>query len=107
MEQITPTITPDRPFCIPTAVWVGAAGLVAALVAIFVLKVAPGTVLTYGLIGLMAFSHLFMHSGHGSHSGHSGHAGNEGRTGAAANVDGPVDVAESKDKHAGHSGGCC
>ena len=107
MGQITPTITEDRPFRVPTAAWVAAAGLVAALVAIFVFKVAMGTVLVYGFIGLMVFSHLFMHGGHGSHGGHGGHAENEQRTGAAANVGGPAGAAESKDKHAGHSGGCC
>jgi hypothetical protein len=51
-------------------VWLIAVGLVSALVALFVFKVALDTVLTYSFIGLMLFSHLFMHGGHGSHSGH-------------------------------------
>ena len=64
------TITPERPLRIPRAIWVIGAGLVAALLAIFVFKVAVGTVFTFSLFGLMAFSHLFMHGGHGSDSGH-------------------------------------
>lgn len=104
MEHTTPTVTPDRPFRIPTTAWVVAAALVAALVAIFVFKVALGTVLIYGLGGLMIFSHLFMHGGHGSHGGHGGHGQ---RTDSATNVDGPAGAAQSKDEHAGHSGGCC
>jgi hypothetical protein len=47
--------------------------LVVGLSAIFVFKVAPGSVLTFGLIGLFMASHLFMHGGHGGHDDHSQH----------------------------------
>ena len=106
MEHTPPTIAEDRPFRIPTAVWLAAASLIAALVAVFVFRVAVGTVLVYGLIGLMVLGHLFMHGGHGSHSGHAGHAGHEGRPGATASVDGPANAAESGGQHTGH-GRCC
>lgn len=88
------TITPDRPVRVHPAVWLIAAGIVAALVAIFVFKVEIGTVFTYGVIGLMALSHLFMHGGHGGHGG------------APAKKDGVVSDRQSKDGQAGHSGSC-
>ncbi len=59
---------------IPTAVWVLLAAVVAALLAIFVFKVAVGTVLTYGFLGLMVLSHFFMHGGHGSHGARTNQA---------------------------------
>ena len=94
------TITPDRPFRIHPAVWLIAAGIIAALAAIFVFKVAVGTVITYGFIGLMLISHLFMHGGHGSHGGHGQHGG------AEAKKDGPAGDNQSDNKQAGQSGGC-
>ncbi len=94
-HQHTPsTITPDRPFRIHPAVWLIAAGIIAALAATFVFKVAVGTVITYGFIGLMAISHLFMHGGHGGHGG------------APANKDGATSDTQSKDGQAGNSGSC-
>jgi len=59
---------------IPTAAWVLLAAVVIALIAIFVVKVAVGTVLTYGFLGLMVLSHLFMHRGHGAHGAHTNQA---------------------------------
>ncbi len=47
--------------------------LLAGLAAIFVLKVDPYTVLSFGLLGLFMASHLFMHGGHGGHEDHSQH----------------------------------
>ena len=91
-----PTLAPDRRSRIPTALWVILAGLAAALVAIFVFKVAVGTVITFGLIGLMMFSHLIMHGGHSSHSTHSDHTSSEAET---------SNDADQKSTHAGH-GGC-
>lgn len=88
------TITPDRPFRIHPAVWLIAAGIIAALAAIFVFKVAVGTVITYGLVGLMIISHLFMHGAHGGHGG------------APANKDGATGDTQSKDGQAGNSGSC-
>lgn len=58
---------PDHPFRIHPAVWLIATGLIAALLAIFVFKVALDTVITYGFLGLMLISHRFRHGGHGSH----------------------------------------
>ncbi len=87
----------EQLFRIPIAVWVIVLGLVAVLLAIFVFKVAVGTALTFGLIGLMVFSHLFMHGGHGSHSSHPGHAGTQSGT--------APDVGQ-RNRHTGHSGGC-
>lgn len=93
-------IEPDRPFRIPPAVWLIGAGLIAALVAFFVFKVAIGTVITYSLIGLMLSSHLFMHGGHGSQGGHS-QSGNP-----PANTAGTVDDKQSNAEQTRQSGGC-
>lgn len=84
---------------IPKAVWFLLAALLLALMAIFIFKVAVGTVVSYGFFGLMIFSHLFMHGGHGSH-------GLDGRQPGKDNsqvVDG-TDPALT-DSHTGH-GGC-
>lgn len=96
MDHTPPTLSSDRPFRIPPAVWLIAAGLVAALVAIFVFKVALDTVFFFSLLGLMLFSHLFMHGGHGSHGGH-------GQPGGA-----PADKDRATDSksNGGHTGGC-
>ncbi|MCL5998028.1 MAG: hypothetical protein M1546_18555 [Chloroflexi bacterium] len=56
-----------------TAMIVVGISLIAGLAAIFVFKVDPGTVLTFGLFGLFMASHLFMHGGHGGHEDHSQH----------------------------------
>ena len=71
MEQHTPTsMGSTRLLGIPTVVWVILFGVAAALVAIFVLKVATSTVLTYGFLSLMLLHHMFMHGGHASHGAH-------------------------------------
>ena len=54
--------------------------LLAGLAAIFVLKVDPYTVLSFGLLGLFMASHLFMHGGHGGHEDHSQHTQPAGQT---------------------------
>lgn len=89
--------TPVRRSGLPLTGWVALAGIAAALVAIFVFNVAVSTVLIYGVVGLMFFSHLFMHGGHGSHGGHSDSTTPPGSTEANAT---------QKSKHTGHSGGC-
>jgi hypothetical protein len=81
---------------IPKAVWIVLAGLGIALVAIFVFKVAVGTVVSYGFFGLMMLSHFFMHGGHGSHGSQPDQQGSQGIENA--------DVLK-KDSHTGH-GGC-
>lgn len=86
----------DRPLRIPPIVWVLGAGLIAALVAIFVFNVAINTVAYYGFIALMIGSHFFMHGSHGGHGGSAGHQ--HGPASNAAEAD--------KNKHAGHTGGC-
>ena len=57
-----PSVT-DRPVRVPPIVWFLGAGLIAALVAVFVFNVALNTVVYYGFIALMFGSHLFMHGG--------------------------------------------
>lgn len=95
MEHQTHSST--RRFGLPLTGWIALASVVAALVAIFVFNVAVSTVLTYGVIGLIFFGHLFMHGGHGSHSGYSGSTTSPSDT--EANI-------KQKTKHTGHSGGC-
>lgn len=84
---------------IPTAVWVLLAAVVIALIAIFVFKVAVGTVLTYGFLGLMVLSHFFMHGGHGSHGSHGA------RTNQADSRVGD-DTKPDQDNTHGRHGGC-
>jgi fatty acid desaturase len=98
MEHNPPTT--DRPFRIPPIVWVLGFGLIAALAAVFIFKVAVSTVVYYGFIALMIGGHFFMH---GSHGGHGSHTENWPRTTSAVD---PTDTTQSKDKHTGHSGGC-
>lgn len=96
-HQTNSNVTSARRSGLPLAGWVALAGLIAAIVAIFVFNVAVGTVLTYGVIGLIFFGHLFMHGGHGSHSSHDGSTTSPSDTEAQA---------EQKNKHTDHSGGC-
>lgn len=62
--------TPSNKFRIQPLLLIAISGLLAALVAIFVFKVAVGPVLNYGLIGAMILSHFWMHTGHTGHGGH-------------------------------------
>ncbi|GIK37200.1 MAG: hypothetical protein KJ077_01210 [Anaerolineae bacterium] len=96
-HQTNSNVTSARRFGLPLAGWIALAGVAAALLAIFVFNVATDKVLIAGFVGLMLFSHLFMHGGHGSHGGHSN--SDTPPSGADAN-------AEQKAKHTGHSGGC-
>lgn len=93
-----PSVT-DRPLRIPPIVWFLGAGLIVALIAIFVFDVAINTVVYYGFIALMIGGHFFMHGGHAGHGGHGGHSGHP--SSAASNPD-----EANKDEQAGHSGGC-
>jgi hypothetical protein len=81
-----------------TATIVIGISLVAGLAAIFVFKVEPGTVLSFGLIGLFMASHLFMHGGHGSHEEHSQH------TRPADQTTDAVAKTNQQNTPAGHSG---
>lgn len=97
-HQTNSNVTSARPFGLPLTGWVALASIAAALIAIFVFNVATDKVLIAGLVGLMLFSHLFMHGGHGSHGGHSD---------SSATPSSDTDAkAEQKSKHSGHSGGC-
>lgn len=71
-------------------------GLVVALLSISVFKVAVGTVVTYGFIGLMVLSHFLMHGGHDSHGAHTNQA--DSQVGDGAKTD-------KNNAHAGY-GGC-
>ena len=66
-------MTSTNKFWIP--IWMLAAidGISIALVAIFIYRVNPGLVLSYGLIAVMFLSHIFMHSWHGKHGDHQEH----------------------------------
>lgn len=66
MNQSTPT----NKVQIQPLVLITIAGLLAALVANFVFKVAVGHVINYGLIGAMILSHFWMHAGHAGHGQH-------------------------------------
>ena len=46
------------------------AGILIALLAIFVFKVAVGTVINYSFLAAMILSHFWMHAGHGNHNNH-------------------------------------
>jgi high-affinity Fe2+/Pb2+ permease len=98
MEHHNTSLTSDTTsqVQIPTAVWVILAVVVAALIAIFVFKVAVGTVVTYGFLSLMLLSHLFMHGGHGSHGAHTNKANSQV---------GDNSTTDQDNTHAGH-GGC-
>lgn len=63
-------ITPSKKFHISKLALIAIAGVIAALLAIFIFKVKPGLVLNYGLLGAMILSHFFMHAGHGDQSHH-------------------------------------
>jgi hypothetical protein len=63
-------LTPSNKFRIPTIGLIAIAGILIALIAIFVFKVAVGQVLYYGFFVAMITSHFWMHGGHGNHSKH-------------------------------------
>lgn len=67
-------LTPSNKFRIPKLGLVAIAGLLIALVAIFVFKVAVGVVLNYSFLAAMIMSHFFMHAGHGNHNSHQENA---------------------------------
>jgi len=122
MNPGTSSATSGAATRIPTAAWVVVAALAAGLVAVFVFNVPISTVFSFGLLGLMAFSHLFMHGSHGGHDQHGAqgaqvsqitdsHRITEGEH--SGHIDGPQSQAiadskaDPKEAHTGHSGGCC
>ena len=79
---------------IPGVVWFLGLGLVIALAAVLVFKVAIGTGVSYGLFTVMMGSHFFMYGAHG----HSASAEPTHPPATAARSD--------SDQAAGHAGGC-
>lgn len=86
-----PSVT-DRPTRVSPVVWILGAGLVIALVAIFIFNISISTVAYYGFLAFMFGGHFFMHGSHGTHGNHAGH-----------DQSGPE---SSKDEDARHTGGC-
>ena len=124
MNHIPPSVLPEESRKFPVATLLGAIVILAAAVAILVFDVPVGTVLIYGLLGLMLFGHFFMHAGHGAHDEHSQGAPpseqNSGHTQTnsdserinehyhadqpAKPVNPETDSEKDKDSHQGHSG---
>lgn len=71
MEQ-KPSLT-GFPLRIRPLAWFLGLGLIAALTAIIIFKVATGTVFYYGLLVLMIGGHFFMHGSHAGHGSSQGH----------------------------------
>lgn len=101
----------DGALRIPRIVWILGAGLVVALIALFVFDVPLGTVLSYGLIALAMGGHLFMHGSHGGHAGHDEPA--QSGTPQPGQTTDPLDAnrvatgtRNSGDRDASHSRGC-
>lgn len=90
-------LTPSNKFRIPTLGLIAIAGLLIALVAIFVFKVAIGLVLNYGFFAAMILSHFWMHAGHGNHNDHQDRA-------SQPNPLNPVPVENNNSQNRGH--GC-
>lgn len=122
MNPAIPNIPSGPTARVPTEAWVVVAALAVGVAAVFVLNVPISTVVTLGLIGLMAFSHLFMHGSHGGHGQHGAQGAQVSQTSESylnhegahsGHIDGPQSQAaadpnaQPKDAHTGHSGGCC
>ena len=95
MDQNSPM--DGRLIRIPPIVWFMGAGLIVALLAIFVFNVTVTNVIYYGFLVLMMGSHFFMHGGHGGHR----HASTSNTTESNENTIDP-----NKNEHSGHGGGC-
>lgn len=126
MNHINPSTSPEEDRKFPVKTLLVAAVIIAAAVAILVFNVPIGTVLTYGFLGVMVFSHFFMHGGHGAHGGHGQGASASEQNGEHAHAkadsaqtsehnhaDGPAQPGnpektseKDSDSHKGHSG-CC
>ena len=86
----------DRPFRIPSMVWVLGVAVIAGVLAFFVFKVSANTVASYAFFLFMLGSHFFMHGSHGGHGGSAGHQHDAISTTTESN----------KNEHSGHTGGC-
>lgn len=123
MNHINPSTSPEESRKFPTKLLLVALVILAAAAAILVFDVPVGTVVTYGFLGLMLFSHFFMHGAHGGHdhgtmrsqqdSEHSHADQGVSQVNAHSHVDGSAEQGEpeaktekDKDSHQGHSGGC-
>jgi len=58
---------PDRPWHIPSVVWIVAVSLLIALLAIVFFNVPVSTVVTWGIFIALMFGSHFLHGGHGGH----------------------------------------
>lgn len=128
MDHRHSSTSPEESRRFPVTTLLVALVVFAAAAAILVFNVPFTTVLVYGFLGLMLFSHLFMHGGHGAHSGHGqaaprsqqsgGHPHSHADPGVSqirehSHADGTVQQADAeassekdRDSHQGHSG-CC
>lgn len=128
MDHLHDSDAPEESRKFPVKTFAIGIVVLAAVSAVLVFKVPVGTVLLYGLVGIMMFSHLFMHSGHGGHdhgsspdqqsSQHSHNDPNVRSINGLNQADGPTrenDPISDGDKeqdpsqensHKGHSG-CC
>lgn len=126
MNHIHDSTSPEESRRFPVKTVLVAVVILAAVAAVLVFDVPVFTVLTYGFLGLMLFSHLFMH---GSHSSHDHSASNSQPDNENSHI-GPADPGTSQinpqdhagglvrqtdpeakakkdqDTHQGHSGGC-
>jgi uncharacterized membrane protein YgcG len=96
------TVITQRQMNIPPIVWCLGIGLVIALIAIFVFKVAVGTAAYYGLLVVMIGGHFFMHTGHSGHGRHGGSGGHQ----RSPKSDAVESDRSDTNKHSGHPGGC-
>ncbi len=126
MNHINPSTLPEENRKFPVKTLLVVVVILAAAVAILVFNVPVFTVLTYGFLGLMLFSHFFMHGGHGAHGGHGQDASPSEQSGEHdhtnpgssqisehSHADGPAQTGNPETKsekdensHKGHSG-CC
>lgn len=127
MNHINSSPSADEKRKFPVTSLLVAVAIIAAAAAILVFNVPVGTVLTYGFLGVMVFSHFFMHGGHGAHGGHGQDASpseqngehvhanpDSAQTSEHNHADGPAQPGNSETKsdkkdpnsHQGHSGHC-
>lgn len=73
---------PDRPWRLPSVVWIVAVGLLIALLAILFFNVPVGTVVTWGIFVALMFGSHFLHGGHGNHDSGYGQQSNPSSDGS-------------------------
>ena len=125
MNHENPITSPEVSRKFPVKSLIISLVILAAAVAIFAFKIPVFTVLLYGAIGLMIFSHFFKHGSNGGHDhstspsqksgGHFHSDPDASQTNEQSHADGPTQDNESNPKSgedqngshsSGHSG-CC